>query len=174
MVQFMRLKDVNYDMKKIISTLIFAFFISSSFAQKKCSVLNANAFYSIPMPGNIPVDENGNPLEIKLNKNRVIFITSNCNIEPVIVKVLYDKTSPNFFIRKAKEDEVAKLEDEANNKIKLNVPKLSFIWKLTIVASSSAAIPENPTLITLLWKQKSKINTLVIKKELHLAALPTY
>jgi hypothetical protein len=161
-------------MKKIISTLLLFFFIANAFAQKPCSVLTANAFYSINMPGNMPVDENGNQRKVKPNLSRTIFISSNCNVAPTISKVMYDNISAPFFIEKAKDDEVNNLMDDANNKIKLNVSKSSFLWKITLVQSGGISIPEKAKTILIEWKQKTKTNILAIKKEAQLATLPTY
>jgi hypothetical protein len=161
-------------MNKIISTLLLLFFITNVFAQKPCSVLTANAFYSINMPGNMPVDENGNRRKIKPNLSRTIFISSNCNVTPTINKVIYDNISAPFFIEKAAVEEVSNLMDDANNKIKLSAGKSSFLWKVTIVPSGGVSIPEKPKTISIEWKQKNKVNKLAIKKEAQLATLPTY
>jgi hypothetical protein len=161
-------------MKKLISTLLVTFFIANTLAQKTCSILSVNAFYSIVMPGNIPVDENGNPLKLKVNKSRTIFISSNCNVKPIINKIIYDNISPAFFIQKAKHEEISNLKDDANNEIKLNISKSSFLWKIKIVESEGIPLPENPKTISIQWKQKTKANKLVIKKEVQLATLPTY
>jgi tRNA A37 threonylcarbamoyladenosine dehydratase len=161
-------------MKKIINTLWLLFFITNVHAQKPCSILSANAFYSVVMPGTMPVDENGNPRKIKPNLARTIFISSNCNITPVISKVIYDNTSIPFFIEKTTNEEVSNLMDDMNNKIKLSAAKSSFIWKIIIVPSGGVSVPENPTTISIQWKQKTKINKLVVKKEMQLATFPTY
>lgn len=161
-------------MNKIISTLLLTFFITNVFAQKPCSILSANAFYSIVLPGNMPVDENGNQRKPKINKSRTIFISSNCNAAPVVSKVFYDNISPAFFIEKVTDEEVSGLMDDAGNKIKLTAIKPSFIWKIIIVAMGGVVVPENPSAITIQWKQKTKINKLVVKKEMQLAALPSY
>jgi hypothetical protein len=161
-------------MKKIISTLLLTFFIANTFAQKPCSVLTANAFYSIVMPGNMPVDENGNQRKIKPNLSRTIFISSNCNVAPVINKVLYDNISIPFFIEKAVNEEVSNLMDDANNKIKLSASKSSFLWKITVVPSGGISVPEKSKIISIEWKQKTKIIKLSIKKEIQLATFPTY
>ncbi len=161
-------------MKKIINTLLLLFFITNIFAQKPCSILSANAFYSVVMPGNMPVDENGNPLKIKPNLSRTIFISSNCNITPIISKVSYDNIFPAFFIEKAKDEEVSNLMDDTNNKIKLNARKSSFLWKVTVVPSAGISVPEKPKKISIEWKQKNKIIKLVIQKEAQLATFPTY
>jgi hypothetical protein len=171
---FIYLKDVNYGMNKFINTLLLLFFVTNTDAQKPCSILSANAFYSVVMPGNMPVDENGNPRKIKINKSRTIFISSNCNTAPVISKVIYDNVFAAFFIEKATNKEVSNLMDVANNRIKLNLSKSSFLWKITIVESNNISLPENPETISILWKQKTKVNKLVIKKEMQLATLPTY
>ncbi len=168
------MKDVNYGMKKIISTLLVTFFIAITFAQKPCSILNASAFYSVVMPGNIQVDENGNPRKVKTNLLRTIFVSSNCNIAPDISKVLYDNISPSFFIEKAKDEEVKNLADDNNNKIKLNVSKSSFLWKISIVESGGISLAEKPRTILILWKQKKKVVKLFIKKEAQLATFPMY
>jgi hypothetical protein len=167
-------KDVNYSMKKIISALLLLFFITNVFAQKTCSILSANAFYSVVMPGNMPVDKNGNPRKIKPNVSRTIFISSNCSASPVVSKIMYDNISAPFFIEKAKDDEVNNLMDDANNKIKLNTPKSNFLWKITVVLSGGISIPEKPKVISIEWKQKNKTYKLPVKKEAQLATLPTY
>jgi hypothetical protein len=148
--------------------------MTNVFAQKPCSILTANAFYSIILPGNMPVDENGNPRKIKPNLARTIFISSNCNITPVISKVIYDNTSIPFFIEKTTNEEVSNLMDDLNNKIKLNIPKSSFVWKITIVPSGDISVPEKPKIISIEWKQKTKVNKLVLKKEAQLATFPSY
>jgi hypothetical protein len=161
-------------MKKIINTLLLLFFIIHTKAQKPCSILSANAFYSIVMPGNMPVDENGNPRKLKPNYSRTIFISSNCNTAPVVSKVFYDNIFAPFFIEKAKNEEVSNLMDDMNNKIKLNVSKSSFLWKISIVESGGISLPEKPKIITIQWKQKANTKKLAIKKEAQLATLPTY
>ena len=149
-------------MKKIIHTLLLLFFIINTQAQKNCIVQNANAFYSIVMPGNMPVDENGNQRPLKVHKSRTIFISSNCALEPLISKVIYDNTNGPFFIEKANKEEIANLMDDMNNKIKLNAPKSSFLWKITVVETGGIVLPENPKKIVLQWKSKNKINMLFI------------
>lgn len=161
-------------MKKIFSTIVLVFFITNLFAQKPCSVISANAFYSIVMPGNMQVDENGQPLKKKVNKNRTIFISTNCKTAPTISKVIYDTVSPSFFIEKAKAEEVSSLMDDANNKIILKIAKSSFLWKLSIVESGGISITENPKTIILLWKLKNKTSKILIKTERQLATIPMY
>jgi hypothetical protein len=161
-------------MKKIFSTIVLVFFITNLFAQKPCSVISANAFYSIVMPGNMQVDENGQPLKKKVNKNRTIFISTNCKTAPTISKVIYDTVSPSFFIEKAKAEEVLSLMDDANNKIILKIAKSSFLWKLSIVESGGISITENPKTIILLWKLKNKTSKILIKTERQLATIPMY
>jgi hypothetical protein len=161
-------------MKKIISTLLLLFFIANIFAQKPCSILSANAFYSIVMPGNMPVDENGNPRKVKPNYSRTIFISSNCSVAPVVNKVMYDNISAPFFIEKAKKEEVSNLMDDMNNKIKLNVSTSSFLWKISIVESGGISLPEKPKTILLLWKFKNKSSKILIKNEKQLATVPMY
>ncbi len=161
-------------MKKIFSTLLLVFFITNVFAQKPCSVLSANAFYSIVMPGNMQVDENGQPRKRKVNKNRTIYISTNCKTAPSISKVMYDTVSSNFFIEKAKAEEVSSLMDDSNHKIILNVAKSSFLWKISIVESGGISIAENPKTIILLWKLKNKTSKILIKTERQLATIPMY
>jgi hypothetical protein len=161
-------------MKKIINTLLLLFFVTYIHAQKSCSILSANAFYRIVMPGNIPVDENGKRRKIKVNYSRTIFISSNCNVEPVISKVIYDNISPAFFIEKTTNEEISSLMGDMNNKIKLNAAKSSFLWKITIIESDGISVPENPKDISIQWKQKTKLTKLVVKKEVQLATIPRY
>lgn len=161
-------------MNKIISTLLLLFFITNVFAQKPCSILNATAFYSIVMPGNMQVDENGQPRKMKVNKNRTIYISTNCKTAPLISKVIYDAVSPSFFIEKAKVEEVSNLMDDVNNKIVLKVAKSSFLWKISIVESGGISIVENPKAIIILWKLKNKPINLFIKNERQLATVPMY
>lgn len=161
-------------MKKIFSTLLLVFFITNVFAQKPCSVLSANAFYSIVMPGNMQVDENGQPRKRKVNKNRTIYISTNCKTAPSISKVMYDTVSSNFFIEKAKAEEVSSLMDDSNHKIILKVAKSSFLWKISIVESGGISITENPKSIILLWKLKNRQSKILIKTERQLATIPMY
>jgi hypothetical protein len=161
-------------MKKIISTLLLLFFITNVPAQKTCSILTANAFYSIVLPGNMRVDENGNPLKVKPNYSRTIFISSNCTDTPIVSKVMYDNVSPTFYIEKATNEELSNLMDDANNKIKLNAAKSSYQWKIIIVPSGGISLPEKPKIITIQWKQKTKVNRMILKKEAQLATFPTY
>ena len=79
-----------------------------------------------------------------------------------------------FFIEKANKEEVANLMDDMNNKIKLNAPKSSFLWKITVVESGGIVLPENPKKMVLQWKSKNKINMLFIKTERQLATIPMY
>jgi hypothetical protein len=161
-------------MNKIINTLWLLFFIPNVHAQKPCSIITANAFYSIVMPGNMQVDEIGQPVQQKLNKNRSLFISTNCKTTPLVSKVMYDSVPSIFFIEKAKAEEVSNLMDYSNNKIKLKIATSGFLWKISIVESGSISIPEKPKKITILWKQKTKLYKLIVLNEKQLATVPMY
>jgi hypothetical protein len=168
------MKDVNYSMKKIISILLFTFFIINATAQKQCKIISAQAFYTINMPGTMPVDENGRQRKTKRNLSRTIFFTSNCTSAPSFEKITYNNISTRFSVEKATSIEVAGLSDNSGNKIILQSPKGFTIWKLTVIEKDNIAIPEKVNIISLIWKQKNKTNKFEIKKEVELATIPTY
>ncbi len=161
-------------MKKIINTFLLLFFISNLFAQKPCGILNANAFYSVHLPGRMPVDENGLPRKVKPSILRTIFLTSNCSLAPAISKISYDNIGTRFSIEKAVAEEVSSLSDNNGNKIIIPILRGSFLWKLTIQEIGDIELPQNPKTISIFWKQKTKTNKLDIKKEVELATLPSY
>jgi hypothetical protein len=161
-------------MKKIMNTFLLVFFISTVLAQKPCAIVNANAFYSVHLPGIMPVDENGLPRKVKPTMLRTIFLTSNCPLAPVISKISYDNIGTKFSIEKAATEEVSTLADNNGNKIIIAIPKGCFLWKISVIEQDNIAIPERPKTISILWKQKTKTNKFDIKKEVEIATPPSY
>lgn len=54
----------------------------SSCAQQRKAVVKAYAFYMVPTPGTIPVDENGQPLEYKIDTVFSVFVeTRNADMQ---------------------------------------------------------------------------------------------
>lgn len=161
-------------MNTILYTIFFSCITVVANAQNKCTVLAVYPVYRVWLPGNIPVDQNGKQTKPKLNVERSIFITTNCDTAPTFTSILYDKTAVKFSLQKPNEQEINSQIDFEGNKIKFSQPKGSVIWKIDIVALAGKSIPEKPISIKLLQKEKKKIFIVKAKKEIQLITIPTY
>ncbi len=121
-------------MNKMIYTLIFCtnFFALSSCAQTKNLIVRSDAYYVIPIPGNIPVDDNGNPLELKRDTVFTVYIeakSSGIQWEKAWKNGRYFSIIPAV-IKKSKV-EVGETKTE-NKKIVLTPQKGNTLWQLEL------------------------------------------
>jgi hypothetical protein len=158
-------------MKKILSTLLFVFFICFAMAQKICVINNVNAFYTVHLPGMQPVDENGRPLKVNPFVNRTILVSSSCSSTLVINKIMVDGFMAKFDLAKATAADTVDLADIDNKKIYVRLKKGDFLWKI-VINDSEQKLPVQAQKVAVSFKWKNKPNTTIVKKWQELFTIP--
>ena len=156
----------------IFLTLLFFTYISN--AQKKCKTLEAKAFISISMPGNIPVDENGNPFLVKENIIRTIYLTTSCQLPPVLLTIKYYNLEGIKISNGVTLKNVIALKVIVDKSIAIKKIKGSTTWRLDIDLGENKIEQNNTLRIQIngtLGKEKFDLK---LKSETKLESVPTY
>lgn len=161
----------NLMMKKFVYTVILAvcFYTVPSCAQTKIPVVKADAFYTIPVPGTIAVDENGQPRNNKRDTVFSIFAETketNINWEKAWTNGhSYSLTSVN------KTNSKIEIGEGATKKITLTPQSGNTIWQLELSNDQkNEKPPQRLSAMEILlkgqWKNKSFFYKIKSAKEL--------
>lgn len=137
---------VNYIMKYLYLLIAGFFFFGNADAQSKCTVLKAKAYYTIAQPGNIQVDESGKQVSTAPSRERFIYITTSCKIEPKIISLKYGKISTISVIENVAENNVVLAKDSDGNDIYFNAAKGAYIWKINVQENQLINDDANPNI----------------------------
>lgn len=77
-------------MKKLLFTAALMICMASSFAQVRCNIYKAQAYFTVSIPGVQMVDENGNPVPPIPQVDRFIYLESKGVSKPIIESVTYN------------------------------------------------------------------------------------
>jgi hypothetical protein len=137
---------VNYIMKYLYLLIAGFFFFGNADAQSKCTVLKAKAYYTIAQPGNIQADESGKQVSTTPSKERFIYITTSCEIEPKIISLKYGKISAGTEMEKITESNVVLAKDSDGNDIYFKSAKGAYSWKINVEENQLINTDANPNI----------------------------
>ncbi|MGB8190363.1 MAG: hypothetical protein WCF67_00530 [Chitinophagaceae bacterium] len=155
-------------MKNFLSIIFFsAACLLSACAQTKTGIQNTYAYFSISFPGNIPVDENGNPLKGP-DTMRVIYIETSGKAKPVIKSVQYGNVefSAAVFAEEKYPVAIGKAQT-SNQNIMLSPRKGNTLWRVEL--ASLRALPSKSKSIIVKGTLNGRAFTRTILKEQELA-----
>lgn len=116
--------------------------VFASCAQSKCPIKKAYAFYTISYPGVQMADENGNPVPVKPNIDRFIYIEWSGAKKPEIETVLYDNNALSATLTAIEGTEVIPGDDIGNNQDhKITAKKCNILWKLQLQLLTGNEMP---------------------------------
>lgn len=161
-------------MKKLYFILIGLFFLSHAIAQVNCKAIQGYAYSITTLPGTLRVDENGVPLPVRVNKERLIYFFTSCKIKPTINKVLYGKTIVKADVNPTAEVSFSAVKSSDQKSILLKPRRGSFLWKINIIENAGRQIPEINNVITVTGMIGAKRFFIVIKEEVELQGHETY
>jgi len=118
-------------MKKICVVLILCLSASILYAQTKCNINRAWAYYTISFPGMQMMDENGNPIPPKPAIERMIYIEWCGTKKPEIKEVLYNNRSFAVVLEKVEGRWVIPGKNfSTENTTRITATNCKKLWKL--------------------------------------------
>lgn len=122
--------------------LSFVVYLDSP-AQNTNKIQRAYAFYKVIMPGNIPVDENGKPLNSVENMERFIYIELTGSERPAIISVLYNEVAFGAVVTAVNGFAIhAGKKAENGQDIQLTPKKGNRFWKVDLQLPNNAVMPK--------------------------------
>ena len=154
--------------------LMVAAFIGN--AQTNCNINKAYAFYTVSVPGAQMADENGNPIDPKVDIGRFIYIECFGTIRPEIKTVLYNNKALSATLTAVKGRTVIPgSELSENNNSKITSKKGNSLWKIELQAEGNNSMPgQDCKNIIIKIKVKGKTCSFTLLKETQLMILPRY
>lgn len=141
-------------------------------AQSNCNIKKTYAFYTVTLPGMQMADEHGNPIPLKPNIDRCIYIEW-CGINnPEIEFVLYNNKPLAVTLTKVEGSSIIPGGNIGNNiSTKISIQKRNSLWKLDLQPTGADEMPAKDCKnITI----KNKTCSFKLEKETRLTAMPRY
>ena len=163
-------------MKKAFLIVMLSAGILSSFAQTKCNIKKAYAYYTVNMPGVQMVDEKGNPVPPIPQIERFIYLEWKGSKKPEIETVYYDTASLTIVLTKVEGSSVSVGEKWGNNQpFIIKSSKGYSLWKIEAYPVEGK-IPVATDCKNILLKIKSARKSCAYKilKESQVLGLPRY
>ena len=163
-------------MKKAFLIATLSAGILSSFAQTKCNIKKAYAFYTVNMPGVQMVDENGNPVTPVPQIERFIYLEWKGVKAPEIENVYYNTSNFTMSLTKVEGNSISVGEKWGNNQPRTIKSSIGYsLWKIE-VSPVEDKIPVAIDCKNILLKIKSAGKSCAYKifKESQVAGLPRY
>ena len=160
-------------MQKLYFILLGFLFLQNAVAQKRNEPCGY-AFSMLVQPGTIPVDENGNHIKPKINKERFIYIMVPGKTKPVIKAVSYNKTIVKWEILNLPENEYSPVAETTQNAMRIKPAKNATMWRINIQESANHPIETKAVPIVIKGTVQTKPFTVVILKETAVQGYDTY
>lgn len=139
------------------------FFYSAASAQAKCELYSATAIYSMKMPGNIPVDENGRKRKIPFVKQHEIYLRTSCSIKPVVTSLKYKNTTLHASAEKITPEEYGNVE--RNFHFNANSKKTYYYWKISADENIEEDRPSTPIMLKVKIGSRSFVKRITEEEE---------
>ena len=163
-------------MKKSLLSILILAFVHVTYAQTKCNIKKAYAFYTVNMPGVQMVDENGNPVTPVPQIERFIYLEWKGVKAPEIENVYYNTSNFTMSLTKVEGSSISVGEKWGNNQPKTIKSSIGYsLWKIE-VSPMEDKIPVAIDCKNILLKIKSAGKSCAYKifKESQVAGLPRY
>jgi hypothetical protein len=151
-------------MKNLYLCLVCSFFIQIAQAQKKCSIINTHAFATTIFPGTVQVDMNGNEVPAALNYSRKIYLTTTCNVAPIISSIFYNTVKAKYTIKAINEKSIEIGNDKNGKKTNVSCVKSNYLWEVNIDLGENNIATENMKTIILKGTYKKVVFKLNAKE----------
>ena len=161
-------------MKKLYLTLLGLFFLVGLQAQVNCKAIKGYAYSLVTLPGTMPVDENGHQIPPRLNKERFIYIITNCKTTPTINNVLYGKTIAKTDAKPTAETSFTATKSNDQKAVLLKPTKGNYLWKISVLENNSKPIADKNSSISVTGKINKKPFFILMKEEIELQGPETY
>ena len=161
-------------MQKLYFILLGLFFLTQGNAQLNCKSVQGYAYIIVTIPGNMPVDDNGNPTADRLHKERFIYFITTCKLKPVINTVLYNSTVVKADAQSSYKKSFFATRRTDQKSLAIKPGKGKYLWKINIIENSSNPIPDKINTISVTGKIASKTFFVIIKEEIALKGPDTY
>lgn len=163
-------------MKKIFLSVLYLSFVLACYAQTKCAVKNAYAFYTVTIAGMAMADENGNTIPPTPLITRFIYIEWTGTKTPVVEKIVYDKMSYTASISAVDSNAVVPGESNPENaEHTIRIKKCNSLWKIDLQpADENKKAKEGASEISISLKNGDKTCIYALKKETLLHTAPRY
>jgi hypothetical protein len=169
--------DTKPFMKKLLNTALLPFLlIQLCIGQGTGRIQRAYAFYSVVLPGNIPVGDDGKPLPVRPEINRFIILEYPGSKSPEVDKVLYNNTPMRFTIRRTSENPWISGKRFGNGQeIKLTPHKGNSFWMINLLPGEEKTLPgEGVKNIVIRSRFRSGSYRFNLFNETKLESLPAY
>ena len=163
-------------MKKALLSILLLTFFFVSFAQVKCNIKKAYAYYTVNVPGVQMVDENGNPVPPVPQIERFIYLEWKGSKKPEIETVYYDTSSLTMALTKVEGSSVSVGEKWANNQpFTIKSAKGYSLWKIEAYpVEGEKSVATDCKNILLKIKSAGKSCAYKILKESQVLGIPRY
>ena len=159
-------------MQKLFFILMALISFNTAFAQKL--IPSAYAFSIIIQPGTLPIDENGIPLEVKINKERFIYVMLPGKNKPTIKSIQYNKTAVKWNILNEAEKEYSAISESTQKTMKIKSFKGGTMWRIYIQEYPNHSISPKALPIIIKGIYSSKPFTIMINKETAVQGYDSY
>ena len=129
-------------MQKLYFILLGLFFLTQGNAQLNCKAVKGYAYIIVTIPGNMPVDDNGNPTADRLHKERFIYFITICKLKPVINTVLYNNTVVKADSQPSYEKSFFATRRTDQKTLLIKPGKGKYLWKINIIENSVCFLEE--------------------------------
>lgn len=154
-------------MKKLLLILVSSAFLLTGCAQTKTTIQNTYAFFRIFIPGNLPVDDNGNPLR-GTYPVRIIYIETRGPATPDIESVQHgDNMFDASVFAEEKVPVVVGTSKSTGKNVIITPRKGNKLWRVELTPTTEMRRSANNN-ITIMGKLSGKRFTRVISKETEL------
>jgi hypothetical protein len=146
--------------------LLFLFLFLNACSQTKSGIRKSYAFFQLSFPGNIPVDDNGNPMR-GADTLRFVYMECSGNKAPAISSVQYNNRMYDAAVFPAgKTPATPGIKKGSNEKVVLKPAAGNSLWRIELTPIERKAAPQKGMII------KGALNgrpfTSTIKKEIEL------
>jgi hypothetical protein len=127
-------------------TLTFLSLLFSACAQTRTGIQKAHAFFKVSIPGNIPVDEQGNPMK-RDDTVRVIYMECSGAAKPEINEVLYPGKAYTASVFEEKSSVQVGNENYNNSPLSVKPAKGNTLWRVELTPSGAKKTPRTNKII---------------------------
>jgi len=162
-------------MKPFILFLLFLIVTVNCFAQSKCNIKKAYAFYNVSMPGTQMADENGILVTPKPNITRFIYVEYGGTIIPDIKTVHFNDTELSFSIVKVAAMTVSIGDEKLILNNSITAKKGNRLLKIDLQPLAGKTMPDGDCkTIVIKSKQGCKLCKFYVSGEKQFSSLPSY
>ena len=161
---------------KLPILVLASFFSFPTIAQNSCPIKRAYSFYTVSVPGMIPVDDKGNPVQAVISIDRSVYLECSGGKMPVIDKILYDNSTMKTIIsRIIGSTVIVGKHAENGHDFEITCRKGYTLWKVELYPEDqNHTIGQDCRNIIIKSRYAGRLCKLSLYKETRLMSLPRY